>query len=119
MKGQRGLSGSVQTVVILPVTLGILLLLIQWSLVSWADATALAAAQEAAAVAAPVGASVAEGQAAGTAVAGNGSLTGAEVSVSRVGDRIHATVRGRAVQVLWPREVSSTVVLTAERLTGS
>ena len=44
----RGLSGSVQLAVLLPFALGIFLLLLQWSLVTWAEATALAAAQEAA-----------------------------------------------------------------------
>ena len=46
---QRGMSGSVQTVIVLPVALGLFLLLLQWSLVGWADATALAAAQQGAA----------------------------------------------------------------------
>lgn len=106
-------------VVILPFAVGLLLLLIQWSLVSWADATALAAAQQAAAAAVPLGATPAEGRAAGAAVAANGALSDTEVTVAREGGRVRATVSGRAVVVLWPREVSSTVVLTAERLTGS
>lgn len=119
MRDQRGMSSSVQSVVLLPVAIGLLLLLIQWSLVSWAQATALAAAQEAAAAAAPLGASLHEAEALGATVTDNGSLTGARVTVERRGTQIRATATGQAVRVLWPRQVSSTVVITAERLTGS
>ena len=38
MGRQRGMSGSVQAVILLPVALGIFLLLVQWSMLAWADA---------------------------------------------------------------------------------
>ena len=116
---QRGMSGSVQTVIVLPVALGLFLLLLQWSLVGWADATALAAAQQGAAVGAPVGASVADVEAAAGAVADNGSLTDVQVTVSQTSTEVVTVVSGRAVTVLWPRRVESTVMVPRERLTGS
>lgn len=119
MRNERGMSGSVQVSLLLPVALGIFLLLLQWSLVAWADATALAAAQQGAASAAALGGDRLEGQAEAAAVAGNGALSGVTVRVERGSRQTRATVSGRAVSLIWPREVSQTVVVTTERLTNS
>ena len=114
---ERGLSGSVQLALLLPFALGIFLLLLQWSLVTWAEATALAAAQETARAAAVIDGSEQEGRSAGSKAAGNGSLTGVTVAVDRGPERTTATVTGNAVVVLWPREVSRTAVAATERVT--
>ncbi|MHA6511884.1 hypothetical protein [Tessaracoccus sp. Z1128] len=116
---QRGMSGSVQAVVLLPVTIGVFLSLLQWSLQYWGEATALAAAQQGAAVAAAFGGSRADGEREAAGVAANGALTGVRVSVERGGRVTTATVSGRTVTVVWPREVARTVMVTTERVTGS
>ncbi|HMQ65964.1 MAG TPA: pilus assembly protein [Arachnia sp.] len=113
----RGLSGSVQLAVLLPFAIGIFLLLLQWSLVTWAEATALAAAQESARAAAAYDGSEAVGAASGAGVAGNGSLTGVKVIVDRGPRQTTATVTGTAVVVLWPRAVSQTASAATERVT--
>lgn len=114
---ERGVSGSVQLALLLPFAVGIFLLLLQWSLVTWAEATALAAAQETARAAAVVDGSEAEGRDAGTRAAGNGSLTGVTVTVDRGARQTTATVTGKAVVVIWPREISRTAVAATERVT--
>lgn len=113
------MSGSVQVAVLLPLTLGIFLLLLQWSLVAWADATALAAAQQGASSAARLGSDTADARAEAGVVAGNGSLRSVRVTVQRGTRQTTATVSGTVVTVLWTRQVSKTVVVTSERLTGS
>ena len=114
----RGLSGSVQLAVLLPFALGIFLLLLQWSLVTWAEATALAAAQEAARTAAVHDGSEADGRASGAEAAGNGALTRVRVVVDRGPRQTTATVTGTAVVVLWPRAVSQTASAATERVTA-
>ncbi len=119
MRNERGMSGSVQVAVLLPVAIGVFLLLLQWSLVAWADATALAAAQQGAAVTSRLDGDRGAGISEAAAAADNGSLSGVSVSVHRGAGRTTATVSGRAISLLWPREVSRTVVVPNERLTGS
>ncbi len=116
---ERGLSGSVQAVVLLPLTIGILLSLLQWSLQYWAESTALAAAQQGVAVASAYDGRWADGEAAAAEVAGNGSLSGVRVSITRGARTTTATVSGRAVVVIWPRQISKTVTAATERVTGS
>ena len=53
------------------------------------------------------------------AVADNGSLTDVKVTVSQTSTEVVTVVSGRAVTVLWPRRVESTVMVPRERLTGS
>lgn len=113
------MSGSVQVAVLLPVAIGVFLLLLQWSLVAWADATALAAAQQGAAVTSRLDGDRSAGISEAAAAADNGSLNEVTVSVHRGAGRTTATVSGRAISLLWPREVSRTVVVPNERLTGS
>lgn len=116
---QRGLSGSVQAVVLLPLSIGILLSLLQWSLQYWAESTALAAAQQGVAVAATYDGRPGDGEAAAAEVAGNGSLSQVHVSISRGVRTTTATVTGRAVVIVWPREIRTTVTAATERVTGS
>jgi len=119
MRSQRGLSGSVQVTLLLPVALGIFLLLLQWSLVSWADATALAAAQQGAAVSARLDGSEEQGAAEAREVAGNGALGPVSVAVDRGPFSTSVTVKGPARAILWGRSVSRTVTVPTERITGS
>lgn len=116
-RDERGMSSSVQAALLLPLAIGLLVGLVQWALVAWAESTALAAAQQGAAVAAAEGSSEGAGEAAALEVAGNGSLSGATATVRDGGRHTTATVTGRAVVVLWPFEVSKTMVATTERVT--
>lgn len=115
---QRGMSESVQLALLLPLIFGVFLLLLQWGLISWAQATALGAAQESAAVAALRGAGEADGrEAAGRAVE-NGSLTGVRVSVEKGSRLTHCVVTGRAVAVLFPYEVEARATAATERVSA-
>ncbi|MCG6566484.1 TadE/TadG family type IV pilus assembly protein [Tessaracoccus sp. ZS01] len=118
-RDERGLSNSVQAALLLPVGLGLFLALLQWAMVSWAEGSAIAAAQQGASVAAVEGATAGEGRAAALQAASNGSLTGIAAEVTRGARLTTATVTGRAVVVVWPRDISRTVVVTTERVTQS
>lgn len=117
-RDQRGMSNSVQVVVLLPLAFGLFLTLLQWSLNSWAEATALAAAQHAATTSAALGAGEDDGRAAGDDVADNGALRDVVVQVRRGPRETTATVTGRAVTAVWPSTISRTVVVKTERLTA-
>ena len=116
--GERGLSNSVQVAILLPLTLGIFLGLLQWSLNAWATATALASAQQAATVASAIGSSAEAGREAAADVHSNGSLSEVEVAVTRGARETTATVSGRPPTVLWPSVVTRTAVVATERLTA-
>ena len=60
-RDQRGLSGSVQVTLLLPLAMLVLLAALQWSLLLWAESTAMAAAQDSARAAAVLGGSVEDG----------------------------------------------------------
>lgn len=108
-----------QAVVLVPLTLGVLFSLLQWSLSAWAQSTALAAAQEGARAAGAHGGSAAGGRSAAATAAQNGSLMDVKVRADR-GTRVtEVTVSGVAVTVLWPAEISATARVATERLTGS
>lgn len=114
--GERGLSNSVQVAVLLPFSFAVLLAVLQWAMVSWAEATALSAAQHGAAVAAALDGSAAAGEAAATGAARTAALQSVSVTVERGGATTTATVSGRALVVVWPRDVTRTVVVPTERL---
>lgn len=120
MRNQRGLSSGVQVAVLFPVAFSVLLLALQWAFVSWADATALAAAQDGARVAAGFQGSAAAGNQMATAAADNGSLTTVDVDVERGAERTSVTVSGRAVSVVpgWAPLVTKSAEVPTERLTG-
>lgn len=117
-RAQRGLSNSVQVSVLLPLTLGIFLGLLQWSLNAWGEATALAAAQAASASAAALGATEADGVTAAADVHRNGALSAVSVDVRRGTTTTTATVTGRPTLVLWPSSITRTVTVPTERLTA-
>lgn len=114
---QRGLSGSVQTALLLPVVLGLFLAALQWGMIHWAEATALAAAQEGAASAAR--GTQAQGIDSALHLAGNGSLSGLAVDVSRGPTQAVATVRGEAARIvpLVDVTVNKSATVAVERVT--
>ena len=114
---ERGLSGSVQVVVLLPALFSVLLLLLQWSLYSWASATAHAAAQEAALTIASLDGTAEAAVASGSQVSANGALTLVQVRVVRGAQSSSATVSGRSVSVLWDADIVVTVTVPTERIT--
>ena len=59
------MSGSVQVTLLLPLAMLVLLAALQWSLLLWAESTAMAAAQDSARAAAVLGGSAEDGREAG------------------------------------------------------
>ncbi len=121
MRDQRGLSNGVQTALLFPVAFGMLLLTLQWALVAWADASALAAAQDGARASAVINGSSATGESVAREAAANGALENVEVTVARGAITTMVTVRGTA-QSLLPGvrpTVSKAAEVPTERLTNS
>lgn len=121
MHGDRGLSGGVQLTLLFPLAFTMLMLTLQWGLSAWADATALAAAQDGARVAAALGGNVDGGLTTARQAAANGALTDVNVEVERGMRHTTVTVMGRALAVIpgWNPEVNKTVRTPTERLTRS
>ncbi|BCR81055.1 hypothetical protein SK1NUM_14980 [Arachnia rubra] len=97
---QRGLTGSVQVALLLPLAVLVLLATLQWALLLWAESTAMAAAQDSARAAAALGASEADGQAAGERAVSNSGIGNVTIAVSRTTGFSNAVVRGAAIRVL-------------------
>lgn len=95
---QRGLSGSVQTALLLPVVLGLFLATLQWGMIHWAQSTALAAAQEGAASAAR--GTQPQGLDSARRLADNGAFSHVSVEVDRGPTRVVSTVSGQALRIL-------------------
>lgn len=121
MYDQRGLSNGVQLTLLFPVAFGVLLLTLQWALLAWSDASALAAAQDGARVSALLNGSVAAGESVAREAAANGSLENIEVIVLRDATRTTVTVRGTSPSLLpgVTNAVHKTVDVPTERLTRS
>lgn len=115
------MSNGVQLTLLFPVAFGILLLALQWAMVSWAHATALAAAQDGARVAAVVHGSASAGESAALDAADNGALGHVSVRVQRGSTRTSVTLTGSAVSVLpgYTPTVITTAEVPTERLTHS
>lgn len=96
----RGLSGSVQVTLLLPLAVLVLLAALQWSLLLWAESTAMAAAQDSAREAAVLGGSGTAGLKAGEQAVSNSALNDVTVEVDRAPTFTTAVVRGSAIQVL-------------------
>ena len=99
-QGQRGLSGSVQVTLLLPLAMLVLLAALQWALLLWAESTAMAAAQDSARAAAVLGGSVADGREAGKRAIFNTSINDVTVNVDRAPTFTIAVVEGTAIRVL-------------------
>lgn len=119
MRDQRGLNNGVQVTLLFPLAFGILLLTLQWAMVSWAGSSALAAAQDGARVAAAINGSASAGESAAKEAAGNGSLNAVEVSVNRGATRTSVSVSGSAPSVIPGVHplVRKTAEVPTERLT--
>lgn len=119
VKDERGLSSGVQVTLLFPVAFSVLLLALQWAFVSWADATALAAAQDGARVAAAHRGDAASGNSAAALAADNGALEAVTVAVERGSRSTTVTVSGRAVSVVpgWAPMVTKIATHPTQRLT--
>ena len=108
-----------QVSLLLPLVIGIFLLAVQWAMMSWAQTTAHAAAQDAARAAAAYGATEAAGKQAAHDATANGSLTDVSATVHRRGDTTSATVTGRALVVVpfFPTDIRAEAATPTERLT--
>lgn len=117
MGRERGLSGGVQMALVFPVALSIVLTTLQWAMLAWAEATALAAAQDGARAAAALGG--ADAHAVAGAAAGNASLNGVSVEVRRDNRQAVVSVHGHANAVLpgLRLRVSRTAHAPLERIT--
>lgn len=113
---ERGLSNSVQMALLLPLALSLLLGTLQWAMVAWADATAVGAVEETLHAAAGRGGDLDQARAAGHAAADNGALHEVTVMVTDSGDRVVATVTGRANVILWPITVAQSGERAPERV---
>ncbi len=121
MRNQRGLSNGVQLTLLFPLAFAVLLLSLQWALVAWAGASALAAAQDGARATAVINGSSAAGESVAREAATNGSLENVQVLVSRGATRTTVTVRGNSPSLLpgVTPAVSKTAEVPTERLTRS
>lgn len=102
---QRGLSGAVQTALLLPLAIGLLLATLQWGMVAWANATAVAAVDRTLHAAAARGGDLVRAREAGSEVA-KGALSDVSVKVWRSGAVIEASVTGTANFVMLPVTVT-------------
>lgn len=99
-RDQRGMSGSVQVTLLLPLAILVLLAALQWALLLWAESTAMAAAQDSARAAAVLGGSVADGREAGKRAIFNTAISDVTVTVDRAPTFTIAVVEGTAIRVL-------------------
>lgn len=121
MRDERGLTNGVQVTLLLPLAFGVLLLTMQWALVAWAEATALAAAQDGARQAAALHGRAADGERLAWAAVDNGSLLDVDVAIVRGSTLTEAVVSGRALSVVpgWDPGVEKRVQVPSERVTRS
>lgn len=117
-RDERGLSNSAQLTLLFPLAFVVFLAVLQWAMVSWAHASALAAAQDGAAVAAAFDGSQAAGHEAASLAAGNGSMASFDIEVARGARHTVVTVRGTAHTLLPDLlgAVEETVTRPTERL---
>ena len=87
------MSGSVQVTLLLPLAMLVLLAALQWSLLLWAESTAMGAA-------AVLGGSAEDGREAGRRALFNSALGDATVKVDRAAAFTTAVVEGTAIRVL-------------------
>lgn len=116
---QRGLNNGVQVALLFPVALGILLLTLQWAMLAWGEATALAAAQDGARAAAVIHGSDAAGETVAMAAADNGSLDSLAVTSDRGPRTTTVTVSGSVSGILpgFSTTIRRTAEMPTERLT--
>ncbi|WP_158600716.1 TadE/TadG family type IV pilus assembly protein [Tessaracoccus antarcticus] len=115
------MSNTIQMTLLFPLVFAVLLSTLQWAMVSWADATALAAAQDAARITAAHNSTTAAGNTAATSAAGNGSITGIQISIQRGATATTATVTGTALTVIpgFHHTITKTAQAPTQRITQS
>ncbi len=94
-----------QTALLLPLAIGLLLATLQWGMVAWANATAVAAVDQTLHAAAARGGDLVRAREAGSEVA-KGALSDVSVKVWRSGAVIEASVTGTANFVMLPVTVT-------------
>lgn len=120
-RSERGLTNSTQAVLVFPLVFGALLLTLQWAMTTWAETTALAAAQDAARAASAIGANTTAGQQAGGQAASNGSLDDVHITVTKGPTTTTATITANSITVIpgWQPAITKTAQAPTERLTTS
>ncbi|MCC2592479.1 pilus assembly protein [Tessaracoccus sp. OS52] len=115
------MSSSVQLTLLFPLVFAAFLATLQWAMITWADATALAAAQDGARLAAARHSTAAAGQAAAAAAANNGSLTAVTTTINRGPTQTAATVTGTALSIIpgYTPTITKSAQAPTERLTQS
>ncbi len=118
---ERGLSSSVLTTLLFPLVLGALWLAMQWAMLYWANATALAAAQDGARTAAALNATTEQGQTAAQSAADNGAIENLSVSTNRAALVATVSISGTALQVIpgFPVTIDVTATAPTQRITAS
>lgn len=121
MTDERGLSGGVQLTLLFPLAFVVLLLGLQWALSSWAEATALAAAQDGARAVAGFGGDTSQARQVAQSAAQNGSLNDVTVEVSRDATRVVVVVEGNPISVVpgWTPTITRSAHAPVERITSS
>lgn len=121
MTDERGLSGGIQLTLLFPLAFGILLLGLQWALSSWAEATALAAAQDGARAVAGFGGDASSARQAAHTATQNGSLSDVTVEVELSQTRVVVVVEGRPMSVVpgFTPTVTRSAHAPVERITSS
>ena len=115
------MSNTIQMTLLFPLIFAVLLLTLQWAMISWADATALAAAQDAARITAAHNSTTTAGNAAATTAADNGSLRNLHVTISRGATATTATVTGTTLTVIpgYHHTIRKTAQAPTQRITQS
>ncbi|GAB3821940.1 hypothetical protein GCM10028820_31570 [Tessaracoccus terricola] len=115
------MSNSVQMTLMFPLVLGVLLTTLQWAMISWANATALAAAQDGARTAAAQYATTEAGRTTAAAASNNGSLTNITITINRSPTQTTATVTGTALSIIpgYRPTITKTAQSPTERITTS
>lgn len=115
------MSNTIQMTLIFPLAFTVLLATLQWAMIAWADATALAAAQDAARISAAHNSTITAGTTAAHAAADNGSLTNIHTTINQGGTTTTATVTGTALSVIpgYHHTVTKTAHAPTQHITQS
>lgn len=120
-RNERGLSSSVLASILFPLAISILWLAMQWAMLTWAHATAQAAAQDGARAAAALDATTNHGHTAAASAADNGALDSYTISAQRGTITTTVTVTGTAHRVIpgFPVTINVTATAPTQRITSS
>ena len=94
------MSNTIQMTLLFPLVFAVLLATLQWAMISWAEATALAAAQDAARISAAHDSTTQAGNSAAAKAADNGSLTDIRTTINRDPTATTATITATAITVI-------------------